>query len=40
MMDKTIRDYLSEQGRKGGQVKSEAKTAANRAKGNLGRRPF
>ena len=38
-MNKTIRDYMSKQGRKGGQVKSEAKAKASAANGAKGGRP-
>jgi hypothetical protein len=38
-MDKTISDYMAEQGRKGGSVKSEAKARASVANGAKGGAP-
>jgi hypothetical protein len=38
-MDKTISDYMREQGRKGGQAKTPAKAAASVANGAKGGRP-
>ena len=38
-MDKTISDYMADQGRKGGSAKTEAKQAASRANGAKGGRP-
>jgi hypothetical protein len=38
-MDKTVSDYMREQGRKGGQAKTPAKAAASAANGAKGGRP-
>jgi hypothetical protein len=38
-MDKAVSDYMSEQGRKGGQAKTPAKAAASAANGAKGGRP-